>query len=164
METSLNGLYSNILKAFPGTSKRQHAVDEVIIEGIRWVPFRGLGTLFVKGLARREGSKNECIILFKGVKYLGDGGVGLNASNGERVFLEPLSMESTNVLVRCTCEDFHWRMKHFNKEDGSLYGRDRKKYEAKFSPGSSNPEELSGICKHLVKMAKVLRESSILRR
>jgi hypothetical protein len=163
VETSLADLYSNILKGFPETAKRQHATDEVKIEHLVWVPFRGMKTLFVKGQARREGSKNECIILFKGVRYRESGGVEIQASNGERVFLDPLSSNSSDVLVRCTCEDFHWRMKHFNKEDKSLYGRDRKKYEAEFRPGSSNPMEIAGVCKHLIKMSKVLAESSLVR-
>lgn len=161
METSLAGLYLNIVKAFPGTTRRQYSTDEVKIEHLVWVPFRGMRTLFVKAQARRDESKNECLMLFKGVEY--GKGVELHASNGERVFLKPLSVESTDVLVRCTCEDFHWRMKHFNKLDGSLYGSDRKKYEASFRPGSSNPMELSGVCKHLIKMAKVLKESSVVR-
>lgn len=165
LETSLAGLYDSVLRAFPHASKRQHSVDEVKIEHLRWVPFRGMGTLFVKAQARREQSKNECTIVFKGVKYgsRGRGMVELHTSNGERVFLEPLSIESNDVLVRCTCKDFHWRMTHFNSLDGSLFGRDRRKYEALYRPGSSNPKELPGICKHLMKMGKALTESSILR-
>lgn len=164
-ETSLNGLYSSVVKAFPGTNARQNAMDEVKIEHLEWVPFRGMRTLFVKGLARRDSSKNECIMVFKEVAYgpRGRGMVELHASNGETVFLEPLSAESDDVLVRCTCKDFHWRMTHFNRMDGSLFGRDRRKYEAKFRPGSSNPMELPGLCKHLMKMSRVLAESSILR-
>lgn len=164
-ETSLNGLYSSIVKAFPGTTRRQNSVDEVRIEHLEWVPFRGMRTLFVKGQARRDSSKNECIMVFKDVVYgpPGRGMVELRASNGETVFLEPLSAESSDVLVRCTCGDFHWRMTHFNKVDGSLFGRDRRKYEAKFRPGSSNPTELPGLCKHLMKMSRALAESSLLR-
>jgi hypothetical protein len=166
VETSLSELYLNTVKAFPNTIKRQYSIDEVKIEHIDWVPFRGMGTLFVKGLARREGSKNECVILFKGVKYSKSaqkGFVEITASNGERVFLERLSVESTDVAVRCTCKDFYWRMVHFNKIDGSLYGRDRKKYEALYNPGSSNPMEMAGICKHLIKMSKALSEARLLR-
>lgn len=166
LETSLSDLYLNAVRAFPTTSRRQNSTDEVKIEHLEWVPFRGMRTLFVKGLAKRGGSKNECIMLFKNIKYSkekGRGLVELNASNGETVFLEPLSSDATDVLVRCTCKDFHWRMTHFNKMDGSLFGRDRKKYEALYRPGSSNPMGLAGMCKHLMKMSKVLSEASLLR-
>lgn len=166
LEASLEELYANTVKAFPDTEKRQNSVDEVKIEHLEWVPFRGVRTLFVKGQARRDGSKNECIMLFKGVVYHEKDGPGLvevGASNGETVYLEPLSYKSTDVLVRCTCKDFHWRMTHFNKMDGSLFGRDRKEYQAVSRPGTSNPMELAGLCKHLIKMSKVLSEASLLR-
>lgn len=166
IETSLEQLYDNTVKAFPNTGRRQNSIDEVKIEGLTWVPFRGVGTLFVKGLARRDESKNEPIMLFKGVKYHDEkepGLVEVRASNGETVFLEPLSFKTTDVMVRCSCKDFHWRMTHFNKVDKSLFGRDRKKYEALVRPGTSNPMELAGLCKHLIKMSRVLSESSLLR-
>jgi hypothetical protein len=166
LETSLEDLYSNTLRAFPTTVKRQNSVDEVKIEHLDWVPFKGVRTLFVKGQARRDESKNECIMLFKGIKYHEENAPGLveiKASNGETVFVEPLSYKATDVLVRCTCKDFHWRMTHFNKMDGSLFGRDRKEYEALSRPGTSNPMEMAGLCKHLMKMSKVLSEASLLK-
>lgn len=166
METSLEELYTRTLAAFPTTVKRQNSVDEVKIEHLEWIPFKGMKTLFIKGQARRDESKNECIMLFKGVKYheeMRTGLVEVSASDGQTVFLEPLSYKSTDVLVRCTCKDFHWRMTHFNKMDGSLFGRDRRKYEALFRPGSSNPTESAGLCKHLMKMSKALSEASVLR-
>lgn len=166
LEASLAELYNNTLAAFPNAEKRQNSVDEVKIEHLEWVPFRGMRTLFIKGLANRGGSKNDCIMLFKGVKYHAKEGPGLvevRASNGETVFVEPLSYRSTDVMVRCTCKDFYWRMTHFNKMDGSLFGRDRKKYEALVRPGTSNPKELAGLCKHLIKMSKVLSSADLLR-
>jgi hypothetical protein len=166
IETSLDELYKRTLAAFPTTTKRQNSVDEVKIEHLEWVPFKGMKTLFVKGQARRDESKNECIMLFKGVKYHKEMQLGLvevSASDGQTVFVEPLSYKSTDVLVRCTCKDFYWRMTHFNKIDRSLFGRDRKKYEALLRPGSSNPTESASLCKHLMKMSKVLSEASILR-
>jgi hypothetical protein len=164
-ETSLKKLYDSSVKAFPQTTRRQHSTDTVRVESLRWVPFQGLGTLFLKGLAVNEGRKNEPIILFRQVQYKkeeGRGTVSIEASNGQRVHLESLSLSNNDVLVRCTCQDFRWRFCHWNKDDKSLYGRDRSRYEASLNPGSSNPEKSPGICKHLMKMAKILGESGVL--
>ena len=164
LESSLVDLYRRSVDAFPGTTRRQHATDTVRVEHVDWVPFRGVGTLFVKGLCRNEGRKNECIILFKGVDYRGGdsrGSVPISASDGSVIRIGPLSESKGDVLVRCSCPDFRWRFAHWNRGDGSLFGREPRKYEARLRPGSSNPDESPGLCKHLMKMAKILGESGL---
>lgn len=166
IETSLNELYKNTINAFPNTKKRQNATDSIVFEHLDWVPFLGVKTLFVKGLAKNNGKKHESIILFKNIKYKESEAkktVPLTASNGKKYFLEQISYDSNDVLVRCSCKDFYWRFTHFNKMDKSLFGRDRKKYEAIYNKGISNPDESAGLCKHLIKLAKVLKEANLLR-
>lgn len=162
-ESSLKDLYDMAVKAFPQTGRRQNSTHTVRVEHLDWVPFVGLGTLFVKGLVNNEGRKNECIVLFKGVKYGGSRGVRVASSDGREVTLESISLSDQEALVRCSCADFRWRFSHWNKVDGSLFGREPRKYEASVRPGSSNPEESPGACKHLMKMAKILGESGVLR-
>lgn len=161
-ESSLYDLYMSAVEAFPKTSRRQHSTHTVRVEHVDWVPFEGLGTLFVKGLCNNEGSKNECVVVFKKVRYSpGRGSVGVRTSSGRVVRIEPLSIKESDVLVRCTCADFRWRFAHWDGADGSLFGRRPRKYEASLRPGSSNAEEKPGICKHLMKMAKILSESGV---
>ena len=163
LEASINDLYNGSVKAFPKTTKRQHATDSVKIEHLEWVPFLGVRTLFVKAQARNEGRKNEPIILFKGVKYAsgpGRGIVPLVDSSGKTVHLESISAEDADVLVRCSCGDFMWRFNYYNSLDKSLFGRKRSKYEGQ-GLWEANPSESPGFCKHLMKMAKVLREAGL---
>lgn len=165
LEVSLNKLYSDSLAAFPSTTKRQHAIDPVVVEHLDWVPFLGVKTLFIKATIKNEGRKNEAIMLFKGVKYAlkeDKKTIPIMASTGQKVFIEQISMDKNDVLVRCSCKDFYWRFMHFDKQESALFGKDRKKYEAMHNPGSSNPKELPGICKHLMKMGKILKSSNLL--
>lgn len=166
LEASLEDLYKGAEKAFPETRKRQFSTDTIVVENLYWVPFQGVKTLFVKATVKNEGRKHESIILFKGVKYKereGRGAVPLRTSTGKEVFVEQISAREDDVLVRCSCKDFYWRFLHFNKNEGCLYGRDRAKYEALKNPGSSNPNETAGLCKHLIKMVKILKESNLLK-
>ena len=166
LETTLKGLYDSALDAFPSTTRRQNSTHSVIVEHMDWVPFRGVKTLFLKSLVRNEGRKNEAIVLFKGVRYADAaqrGFVPIKASDGRAVYLERLSWDKTDALVRCSCADFRWRFSHWNRVDKSLFGRPARKYEARERPGSSNPDESPGICKHLMKMAKILAESGVLK-
>jgi hypothetical protein len=165
-ESTLPELYHNSVIGFPETKKRQHATNTIKIAHLNWVPYLGMKTLFVKGLAQNEGREYNPIIIFKGVQYREQTGkniIPLIINSGQKYLLDQLSFEKNEVLVRCDCPDHAWRFRHFNSVDRSLYGRDRKKYEAKYRPGSANPEELPGLCKHLMVLGKVLKESGIIK-
>lgn len=159
-ESSLETLHQSAVDAFPTTIKRQYATNTIKIANIGWLPFVGMKTLFVKGLAQNEGKEYNPTIVFKSVDYNGD--IELIASDGKPYNLKQLSLENSDVNVRCNCGDFYWRFNHFNYIDKSLQGRHRKKYEARYHPGSANPEEMPGLCKHLMKLVKALKESKII--
>jgi hypothetical protein len=167
LESSLNDLYDSAVAAFPHTTKRQYATDSIKIVQVQWIPFLGMKTLFVKGLAQNEGREYNPIIVLKKVAYheaQGPGVVPLKASDGETYFLERLSGGDTDVLVRCSCDDFRYRFAYYNHLDKSLQGPKPKKYVR--VPGSTrppaNPQQREGLCKHLIKLTKILQESSVL--
>jgi hypothetical protein len=138
---------------------RQHATHPIVIRELRWTPFVGVKTLFIKGLAQNEEREYGPCILFKGVNYQGKA-VKITASDGLQYSFDKLSLENTDVLVRCNCPDFFWRFNYYDHLDKSLYGTKRKKYESHGGP-PANPLELPGMCKHIMKMTKVISESGI---
>lgn len=166
-ESNLQDLYINTVQAFPLTTKRQHATDPVKIVELNWTPFLGVKTLFIKGLAQsgESGKEYNPMILFKGVSYHKSkdelNWIEITANDGRNYVLERLNTNN-EVLVRCNCSDFKWRFNYFDYEDQSLYGKVRKKYEANARPGSSNPLELPGMCKHLIKLVHSLEHAGIL--
>lgn len=164
-ESNLKDLYASTVQSFPRTTLRQHAIDPIKITELKWTPFVGVNTLFLKGLAQSNGKEYNPIMLFKGVSYHKNkddsNWLEITANDGQNYILEKLSYEH-EILLRCNCLDFFWRFNFTDKKDESLYGRVRKKYEAKFTPGSSNPLELPGMCKHLIKLAYALNHSGVL--
>jgi hypothetical protein len=158
-ESSLSELFKSAVTAFPGTTKRQHATNTIKIAKLDWTPYVGLKTLFVKGLAQNEGREYNPVILFKNVVY----GEGLEVVDniGKQYRIKPLSIKTNDVRVRCQCGDFNFRFCHYNYLDHSLYGKDRKKYVGQ-GLWKANPSESVGICKHLMKLMKVLQEARIL--
>jgi hypothetical protein len=165
-ESNLHDLYANTVQAFPNTTKRQHITSTVDIKEIHWTPFLGVKTLFIKGLAQSEGKTvaYNPMVLFKGVNYHQTkdkhNWVEIVASDGLHYVFERLGNNET--LVRCNCPDFKWRFNYTDHIDFSLYGRVRKKYEAKVNPGSANPLELPGMCKHIMKLVQSLNNAGIL--
>ena len=165
-ESTIPELYKSTVKAYPACGLRQHATNPIKIVHLEWTPYVGMKTLYVKGLAHNEERTYNPVIVFKGVKYQEEKGrniVPLIDNIGKTYFLEQLYLEKNSVLVRCQCKDFFWRGQHFCKIDTptSLFGQDRKKYEAKYNPGFANPTNSPMICKHLIKMIKIIQESGI---
>jgi hypothetical protein len=156
-ESSLTDLYKSAVLAFPNTTKRQHATGPVQIEELRWTPFLGVKTLFVRGEAVNEDRRYHPVILFKKVDYEKKG-ARVVASDGLPYTFGKLSTENNQVLLRCNCQDFHWRFNYYNWEDRSLYSAVRKPYESLDLGPPANPSELPGMCKHLMKMVEVLKE------
>lgn len=164
-ENNIQDLYLSTVKAFPHTTKRQHAIDPINITNITLTPYLGVKTLFAKSIAESDSGKlYQPMILFKQVIYNPTKNVKLIeiAANDGRMYNLKQIDEKNDVLVRCNCQDFTWRFNFFDHTDRSLYGKVRKKYEATINPGSSNPLELPGLCKHLIKMTVALRQIGIL--
>ena len=147
LESSAEELYQSAVKAFPNTTKRQHAVQPIVIRELRWTPFVGVKTLFLKALAENSDREYEPMVLFKGVNYDGNQ-VKIIASDQREYSFDKLSLENTDVLVRCNCLDFSFRFNYYNHLDKSLHGPKRKKYESHGGP-PANPLEMPGMCKHL---------------
>ena len=160
LESSLEDLYQSAVAAFPNTTMRQHATHPIVITNLRWTPFIGVKTLFIKALAQNEGREYNPIILFKNVDY-GKDQVKITDSNGREVSFGRLSLENTDVVLRCNCKDFYWRFNYYDHVDKSLYGRKRAPYESKGICPPANPLEMPGMCKHLMKTSHVLREAGI---
>jgi len=166
-EGNLQNLYTTTVQAFPSTTRRQHATDPVKIVELNWTPFLGVNTLFIKASAYSEesGKNYNPMILFKNVDYhplkTDMDWIEIVANDGKHYVFEKLN-ENNEVLIRCNCADFSWRWTYTDYLDHSLYGRNRRPYEAVFNPGSSNPLKLPGMCKHIIKMVKTLDETGIL--
>lgn len=157
-ESSLNDLYQSAVAAFPHTTKRQHATMPIKIVEFTWVPYLGMKTLFVKAIAQNEERVYTPIIVFKKVNYLESGGISLKDNNGKTYFLEQLSLQGNDCLVRCQCKDFKFRFNLYDHLDRSLYGSVNKHN----SKGVANPKEMPGMCKHLMALTQSLHSIGII--
>jgi len=158
-ESSINNLYQSAVDAFPNTRMRQHAVDPIEIGNVNMTPYVGVRTLFVRATARNEDRQYSPMILFTGVNYNEEGPIQIEY-NGRPYQFNPPSIEDSDVRVRCGCGDFKWRFNYYDHVDQSLYGRVRAPYEGQGAP--ANPQEMPGMCKHLMKLAQILREEGLI--
>ena len=163
LETSLKDLYQSTVKAFPYTTKRQYAIDPIKIVSLRWIPYIGVKTLYIKGLAQNTENSEEYnpLILFKNIIYLPKKekkSIEIFDINQKKYII--YKIKNNDVLVRCNCKDFYWRGNYADHLDKSLYGTKRSPYKG--STGYSvNPNNNPMVCKHLIKLYKVLSQSGL---
>ena len=147
---------------FPNTRYRQHATQPIEIMEMTWLPYRGVKTLYIKGLAKNEDREYNSMILFKNVDYeTNENTVTISASTGGSYKLKKISLEESDVLVRCNCKDFRYRFGYYNSLDRSLYGNVPTRYESKGIRGPINPTQVSGFCKHIIKLFEVLEQAHL---
>ncbi len=165
-ESSLNKLYRSAVDAFPETQKRQYATDTVNVTRVEWIPYVGMRTLYLKGHVQNfadGGGEYDPIIVFKNVKYHKQNMSGLveiiSSDTQQQYFIERLSSNKNEVLLRCGCGDYFWRFNYYNSVDKSQYGKVRKPY---FGEYRINPKEMPGMCKHLMKLGSSLKSAGIL--
>jgi hypothetical protein len=166
-ESTALELYKSTVEAFPRTTRRQNSIDMIKIIEMSYLPYLGMRTLFVKGLAKNIENQREykTILLFKNVVYSKSEGrntVKFIGSDRKKYLIETLNADKHDVLVRCDCPDFFWRFNHYNSLDGSLHGRKRRKYESKKTGRSVNESKAPGLCKHLIKTIKAVTDSKIM--
>ena len=159
-ESSINTLYQSAVDAFPNTRMRQHATAPIEIRNVNITPYAGVRTLFVRADARNEDRHYAPMILFRGVNYNADGPIQIEYQGRLYTFEAP-SLARTDVHIRCNCNDFKWRFNYYDHLDHSLYGRVRAPYENQ-GGAPANPQEMPGMCKHLMKLAQVLEEEGLI--
>jgi hypothetical protein len=169
LESTINDLYQSTVIGFPNSTKRQHATDPIRIVRLEWIPYIGLKTLYIKGLAQNpesetyDQSEYQPMILFKSVRFHFTRDqtnlVEIIANDQRTYLLEKLG--TNDVLVRCDCADYRYRFAWYGHLDHSLYGRKPKKYESQGGP-AANPLEMPGMCKHIIKLVQSLDHAGLL--
>lgn len=164
LETSLNQLVSQTERAFPSTTKRQHATDTTAVSHMEMVPQKG--KLLIKGQVR--GSQNkiyDVVLQFQKVAYnpSEEQDKITFVANGQTYAIQPIAIETTDCKVRCTCLDFRFRFALHNHADHSLYGQKPPVYHAKpdSNRGPANPTKTPGVCKHIMTFVDELQNANL---
>lgn len=158
-------LEDNIERAFPYTTKRQHATGEVNISTIEFIPFVGMKFLHVRSTTLSNGHNYQQALQFQRVQFDEQetpDNISILGNDNQVYHVHPIQLTNHNVKVRCNCLDFHFRFAHYNSPDKSLVGRPPPPYVRKTTTRPPvNPMQVPGMCKHLLKVVEVLEENGL---
>lgn len=160
VETSLDTLYTNTVNNFD--TPRDQSSDRVQVVNKRFLPAPRNRILGVMATTRSDTDRYNTKMYFLGVNYLGEEDeeadvFEFNAPDGQEYRIQRIDENSNDVRVSCTCLDFYYRFAPWNYSDGSLHGNPPPPYIKKTDSAPYNPNEIPGLCKHMIAFAKSLR-------
>lgn len=181
-EASIRDLWRGAVRAFPRTQRRQHVIDRVRTETVKWQPFPKLKIVLASAKVLGESypdkrqKRYRTNLMFRNVTFsespkkgylrITSRGSSPRTPRGQ-VYFEKLSFNDS-VRVRCSCPDFRWR---FNWEcesesPSALFGPKAPAYNPPNPSryrGPANPSGLAGVCKHLMASGLALHKSGVIR-
>lgn len=148
-------------------SPREQNANKVQVQEVNLIPAVQNKTLTAKSRTRTSDKFYETIIVFSGVQYFNEGGHGrqeIQGADGTTYYIDPIRPYKSNVKVRCTCLDFYFRFSVWDKRDDALTGEPPEPYHRKTdSYPPVNPQKVSGLCKHIMGLARYLKQQRIIR-
>lgn len=163
--SSVPDLEDNIEQGFPHTKKRQHATNEVTVSNVQYMPYLGMKMLHVKSISSSNGHQYQQALQFLRVDFDDQkqpDNATFQASDGADYHIKPLQLSGHNVKVRCNCLDFYYRFANYNSQDKSLVGRPPPPYQRKTNRPPVNPDQVPGMCKHLLKLVDNLTQAGLI--
>jgi hypothetical protein len=154
----------------PGDN-RANATNSVQIRSLELVPYEGALGVNSTVNSINSGNTYQPQIMFLNVNYVNVEDnqevendprlVTFQAVDGKDYTIEPIHLSRNNVKVRCTCLDFRWRFAIYNDRDNSLYGGGPGLYQNKTERQPNNPQQVPGVCKHILKLAAELKINGV---
>lgn len=148
-------------------SPRDQNANKVQVQEVNLIPSIQNKSLTAKSRTRTSDKFYETIIVFSGVQYFDEGGHGrqeIQGADGSSYFIDPIRPYKSNVKVRCTCLDFYFRFSVWDQRDDALTGEPPQPYQRKTdSYPPVNPQKVSGLCKHIIKLTNYLKQQRIIR-
>lgn len=172
-QSTYNQLKTNVDNFIPVSTKRQNAVDPVQVVELMTLPFLGTKNLNIESTVTNSDSKSPGApanykpkLIFNQVAFEDEStneNITFTAKDNNEYNMQPIDLGVSTVRVRCGCPDFLWRFAAFNAKDKSLIGTAPAPYQRKSNRGPVNPQQVPGVCKHLIKTIEALKQSGMVR-
>jgi len=165
-EATYAELERNTLAFTPPSEKRQWVVNPIQVKKLELVPSQESRNLTAKAEINSSGSNYHTTLLFDDVIYEDADqadNISFTGSDGDEYHIEPIDLSRSNVKVSCNCLDFYWRFAIWDHQRNSLNGHPPPPYQKVTNRPPVNPQQVPGVCKHIMKTVISLKDSGIVR-
>lgn len=166
-ELTYDQMHGNIERSFPNTRKRQHATQPINVANMKVTPYVNSNELKVDSVAQNteSHSRYNTTVLFQDVEFEDedtDINVTFKAVDGKDYNVQQIEPTEHNCKVRCQCNDFRYRFAPHNHRNNALNPPPFPPYIPMGLRPSVNPDQVPGVCKHLIKLVMELRRSGLI--
>lgn len=123
-----------------------------------YVPFER--RLYIYADIKGETRNYYTNIVFFNVRSASRGKI-VDTDVGDRVKIAKMNTRK-RVQVRCSCPDYRWTFAYPNGLKGSLHGKPFPPYTPTGMREPRNPEQIPGLCKHLLRLVATLKRKGFL--
>lgn len=162
LEKSIKQLLQSTESGFD-TSRKDNTKNVQVLT-YSYIPSLHDNSLTVKARVRSSNEAYNCVIQFDNIEFYDkqSSGLQLLTVDGSEHTIYPIRMDDNTVKVHCECLDFYYRFSIWNHRDKALLGSPPDQYVSTGNRGPVNPQKVSGMCKHLIKLTDVLKSKRIL--
>lgn len=163
-EASYAELDSNSRTRLKTLTGRENDAVKTRVINLQLVPAVPSSVLKIESTIQGETNRYNCVMQFDNIVYDKEAtntNVEFIGPDSKTYFMQPIKLATNNVRVFCSCLDFRWRFAFANSKNNSLYGNVPPPYAKKTDRQPVNPQNVPGVCKHLIKLAETLSESGV---
>jgi hypothetical protein len=161
LEISYDKLIGNTDGNFDGRSDR---ASDVRLTNTVFIPHFNDNMLEIKAESQTKNGKYTSRVIFQNVIFKDDEEQGTSkiiTPDGSEYYFKSINRRRGDVKVSCSCLDFYWRFASFNHRDNALASDPPKPYVKKTDRPPVNPKQLSGVCKHLIRLVDELEKDNM---
>lgn len=162
LEIAYDKLLQNTRRNFD--TGRSGRASDVRITNTLFMPYVGNDMLEAEGESQTTNGKYTSRVIFDNVIFKdeeSDNTASVVAVDGEHYYFTKINRVRSNVKVSCSCLDFHYRFAAYNHRDDALAAKPPKPYVKKTDRQPVNPAEVSGVCKHIIRLVEELDRDNI---
>lgn len=160
-------LHQHIQQGFPNTKRRQHVTHEVRVTGIQYTPMLQNGILRINSsTTSNNGNAHTQALDIRDINFQPENSgnnVTIQDNSGRSHSVTPAKLNVSTVAVYCDCEDYQMRFANFNIQNNCHLGPPPPRYIRKTTTRPpANPNQVPGMCKHIIKVTDELKQLGIL--
>lgn len=135
------------------------------IPNIKVEPMVGMKSIMFQTMMMGGTSEYSLVVVFNDVQWAMDNRPGYRLLNykGENYYYLPPDLNNNPIKIKCSCPDFRYTFSYQDEKAKSMVGQTPIYHRKTTTRPPRNPDDVTGVCKHLWSFITALKHSGYVR-